>query len=233
MSTSRCSRAPQHVRRSVRPRHSTSTQSAAARIREFRPDARIIALLRSPVDRAYSYYCMLRRLGAEPLSFEDAIGKEPGRSPVLHHVQQGLYMPQLRRYLDQFGDESVAVFFTDDLRDDASGICRRVLSLLDVDTEADIDTSTIHNPASVPRSFALSRLWRWVSTGDRSHKRVTRHVVPSAMRRATRSAVRRTLFTRHIPPMRPETREQLVERYREDVSELEVLTGKDLSHWLR
>ena len=35
------------------------------------------------------------------------------------------------------------------------------------------------------------------------------------------------------PPMRPETRADLVEGYRDDIGRLEQLIGRDLSHWLR
>jgi hypothetical protein len=43
------------------------------------PDARLIIVLRDPVERAWSHYHNERRLQAEPLSFEDAIRSEPER----------------------------------------------------------------------------------------------------------------------------------------------------------
>jgi Sulfotransferase domain len=52
---------------------------APARLREVLPDARLIALLRDPVRRAYSHYYHTTRAGLEPLSFEEAIDQEPGR----------------------------------------------------------------------------------------------------------------------------------------------------------
>jgi len=52
---------------------------APARIRALIPDARLIALLRNPVDRAYSHYQHEARLGFESLSFAEAIDREPER----------------------------------------------------------------------------------------------------------------------------------------------------------
>ena len=46
------------------------SRGTAERIRGFRPDASIVAILRNPVDRAYSHYWLHVRLGAERLSFE-------------------------------------------------------------------------------------------------------------------------------------------------------------------
>jgi hypothetical protein len=52
---------------------------APARMAAALPEARVIVVLRDPVERAWSHYQNERRLGAEPLSFEDAIAAEPER----------------------------------------------------------------------------------------------------------------------------------------------------------
>ena len=49
------------------------------RVRDALPHVKLIALLRNPVDRAYSHYQMSFRKGIEPLSFEEAIAAEPER----------------------------------------------------------------------------------------------------------------------------------------------------------
>ena len=56
-----------------------SHPEAPARIRQHFPDVKIIALLRNPIDRAYSQYQMNPRKELETLSFEDAIAQEPAR----------------------------------------------------------------------------------------------------------------------------------------------------------
>ncbi len=213
------------------PQHLYS-QGAASRIHEFTPNARIVALLRSPVDRAYSHYCLYRRIGLERSSFEEAIACESWRPGTLRYVEHGFYMAQLRPYLDRFGADAVAVLFTDDLRRDPSDVCRRVCAFLGVDQGVHIDTSTRHNQGTLPRSAALARCWRSIASGDTVAKRVARHVVASVVRRAARTAAQRLLLTRRIPPMREDTRRDLAGRYRADVAELEKWTGRDLGHWL-
>ena len=58
------------------------------------PDVRLIAILRDPIERAYSHYQLMRRTGREKLSFEEAIAAEPER---LHGVQEKLAEEPLER----------------------------------------------------------------------------------------------------------------------------------------
>ena len=110
---------------------------AAARIQATTPDARLIAILREPVSRAYSNYWDRRATGHETLpSFEEAVAAEPGRLSVSdasladpraysydhdHHsyLRRGEYAHQLRRYLELFPREQLLVLTLDELHDDA------------------------------------------------------------------------------------------------------------------
>jgi hypothetical protein len=104
------------------------------------PDVRLIALLRDPVERAYSHYQMMSRTGREKLSFEEALAAEPerlegveealmGETEMLlpsghraHHQHRhrayfarGLYADQLGRWLEHFEREQLLVVPTEDL----------------------------------------------------------------------------------------------------------------------
>ena len=208
-------------------------QTSATRIHEFTPDARIVVMLRDPVDRAYSHYGHRRKSGREVLSFEEAIATEKERPAPFRYVHNGFYARQLKRYLDLFGKDSVGVFFLEDMAHDAVGLCRQLFSFLQVDATVEVDVSTIHNAAARPRSARATRLYKSVTLGDRAYLRVAKRLVPPRVRRAARSAAHRMLLTRRVPPIREETRRALVDRYRAEVRELEVLTGRDLGHWLR
>jgi len=52
---------------------------AATRAKQLLPQARVIVMLRNPVDRAFSQYQHNRRLGNEDLSFDAALAAEPRR----------------------------------------------------------------------------------------------------------------------------------------------------------
>jgi hypothetical protein len=97
------------------------------RVAELLPDIKLIALLRNPVDRALSHYQHEVRQGREPLSFPEAVAREPERlageeerlqaDPTYysynHHrfsyLRRGVYIEQLRRWLQHFARSQLLV----------------------------------------------------------------------------------------------------------------------------
>jgi len=99
-------------------------------VRETVPDARLIVLLRDPVDRALSHYHHEVALGREPLSFV----REPGYFSHAWwdytYAARGRYAEQLERWLDVFPREQLLVLASEDLAGDTSGAYARVLEFL-------------------------------------------------------------------------------------------------------
>jgi sulfotransferase family protein len=124
---------------------------APERVARMLPRARLIALLRNPVDRAFSHYQHEVALGREELSFEDALAREDERmqgelermlrDPTYFshawwnytYASRGRYAEQLERWLDAFPREQLLVLFTEELAADTAGTYRRVLDFLGVD----------------------------------------------------------------------------------------------------
>ena len=114
---------------------------APARVHAFDPGMKLIAVLRDPVDRAYSQYQMQLRWGFEPGSFEDALDREEAEldaelakfqddPPVystlvnrISYVARGRYAEQLERWLTFFPREQLLVLLSDDLADDPGPRC--------------------------------------------------------------------------------------------------------------
>lgn len=107
---------------------------AAPRAAALVPRAKVLVLLRDPVERAWSHYRHEVRAGREPLGFEQALDAEPqrlaGAEELLRHggpsavspehrchsyVARGRYAGQLRRWFDAFGREQVLVLRSEDL----------------------------------------------------------------------------------------------------------------------
>jgi hypothetical protein len=124
---------------------------APERVAQLLPDARLIALLRNPVDRAFSHYQHEVALGREPLAFEEAIDREGERmqGEVEHmlrdpeyfseawwnytYLARGRYAEQLERWFESFPRERLLVLLTDELGADPAGTHRRVLEFLGVE----------------------------------------------------------------------------------------------------
>ncbi len=126
---------------------------APQRVAQLLPHARLIALLRNPVDRAFSHYQHEVALGREPLTFEEAIDREDERmqGEVEHmlrdpeyfseawwnytYLARGQYAAQLERWFQAFPRERLLVLLTDELADDPAGTHRRVLEFLGVEPQ--------------------------------------------------------------------------------------------------
>jgi hypothetical protein len=124
---------------------------APARVARMLPHARLIALLRNPVDRAFSHYQHEVALGREGLSFEDALAHEGERmdgeldrmlrDPSYFsypwwnytYAARGRYAEQLERWLATFPREQLLVLFTEELAADTAGTYARVLDFLGVE----------------------------------------------------------------------------------------------------
>lgn len=202
--------------------------TVASRIAELVPRARLIFVLRDPVDRAYSHYWHEVRYGWEDLPFEEALEREPERLSRgfaarrhFSYAARGRYATQLRRFLDHFPRAQLLAVRSEDLRADPAAVARRCAELLGVDAGGwageERALSREVNRAEVPRLPALQRL--------------TRPLRPSFPRLAylvDLLNLRRVAY----PPMAPATRRRLREELRPEVEETARLTGLDLGGWL-
>ena len=121
---------------------------APRRVAALVPDAKLIVLVRNPVDRAYSHYHHEVALGREPLSFEDALAAEDGRTAgeearlaaepgYFSHAwwnhtykARGCYAEQLERWLDVFPLERLLVLPSEELLGEPGRTHARVLEFL-------------------------------------------------------------------------------------------------------
>lgn len=121
---------------------------APERARALVPEAKLVALLRDPVERAYSQYQHEVALGREPLSFEDALDAEEERTrgeverlvadPRYFsrawwdhtYATRGLYAEQLERWLAVYPREQLLVLTTDELGERTAETYAAVLSFL-------------------------------------------------------------------------------------------------------
>jgi hypothetical protein len=208
---------------------------AAERIHRELPSVRLIALLRNPVDRAFSSYLHLRRDGRESCdTFEEALQAEEERIQagweyLWHYTRAGYYYTQLKRYWDRFPADQIAVFPFDEFRSRPDVVLRKVLSFLQVDSEVEIDTSMQYNISGTPRFKALHGLL----SRPNPIKQLAHEFTSRSFRIRVGNRLARWNLTRSARPQMAEgTRRYLQELFSEDVIRLQELTGLDLSRWL-
>jgi hypothetical protein len=129
---------------------------AAQRIHDALPDAKIIAILRNPIDRAYSAFLHLLRDNREVHhDFEQALAQEQDRiadnwEHIWHYLSMGRYYEQVKRFYDLFPREQVNVYLYRDLRTDPCALLGDILRFVEVDPDYSFDTQTRYNEASLP-----------------------------------------------------------------------------------
>ncbi|MEJ7640094.1 MAG: sulfotransferase [Singulisphaera sp.] len=108
-------------------------------IGEFVPDAKLIAILRNPVDRAYSAFLHLVRDGRETvLDFGEALRREDERvrdgwEHIWHYRRMGCYFAQLDRYRQIFDPARITVCLHHDFKTKPIVVLRDLFRFLGVD----------------------------------------------------------------------------------------------------
>ena len=121
---------------------------AAARAAAFLPDAKLIVLLRNPVDRALSHHQHETRRGKETLPLAQAlaleesrlrgeaerIATEPGYRSTAHqwhsYRARGCYMDQIENWLRSFRSEQLLVLLSEQFYADPSTALRQVTEFI-------------------------------------------------------------------------------------------------------
>ncbi|WP_349632699.1 sulfotransferase domain-containing protein [Neobacillus sp. WH10] len=100
------------------------------------PDVKLIVLLRSPVDRAYSHYHHLKRRGVEKLTFEEAINQEGDgifrKYNNRTYLARGKYVEQLKRWMNFFPKEQILIINSENYYHDPIKGLNQVCQFLDI-----------------------------------------------------------------------------------------------------
>lgn len=207
-----------------------------ARIRAVMPDVRMAAILRNPIDRAYSKYRLLVRHGLESRSFAEVVEAQldpaalararSERVPIRQALlARGEYGRLLDGYLEHFPRQQLLLLLTDDLAREARQVVDQVLDFLGLDGGSwaavlerrhYVGGDRQRFPWLLPlfrRSGPLRRLW---------------HRVPAGHRRTAHRWYSHRLNVVRRPPgeIDPGVRRLLAELYRPDVRRLQELLGR-------
>lgn len=211
----------------------------AERIRAAVPHAKLIAILRNPVERAYSAYLHHIREGWEPCAtFVEALDAEPKRieegwSDLYHYQNGGFYYQQLSRFYSQFSAEQIKIFLYEDLVQDPQRVTQEIYDFVGVDPEFTPDTSTRYNISGVPKNPLLHQVHRFLQRSN-PFKNVAKHLLSGKMRSSLKREMIARIEAKNLrkPPLEEAAKARLLAAYRDDILALQDLLGRDLSHWL-
>lgn len=206
-----------------------SSTRAANEIRAFAPEARILVMLREPVEMARSLHALYCRSGNEDLpNFADALAAEEARKRG-ERIPAGAYFPmgllyresamnaaKLERFLDVFGADRVLPILFDEFVGDTARLYARALEFLGVDPtfQAELDPRQAAERVRLQSFLQLRR-------------------APAEIRRRLDLEGMKQHDGQARSELEPALAAQLREEFADDVARLGRLLGRDLSPWTR
>ena len=190
------------------------------RISTLLPKAKLIVMLRHPVDRAYSRFGFVIQRRDFRGSFEEFV---ESRNRAL---EMGFYSRHLERYLDHFDRSQILPMIFEEAVSERSQVRRELAGFLGVSEQLFPEAADRVNPSTVPRFRSLS------SAAVKTGRRLRRYHLESLVDLAGRMGLRRLMTSgRRVPALDRELRRNLSEMFADEFEALESSWGLDLSIW--
>lgn len=210
-------------------------RDARRRLAVDRPDARLIAVLRDPVDRAYSNWMHLWMDGLEPRAdIVEAVRRERARidegwAPFWHYSSLGMYGRQVADLLDHFPREQLLLLRYRQLVDEPDATLRRVFDFLGVP-----GAGVEEVPSDNSRPFVKDGVRaRTVGPVIRAGATVGQFLPPQVWRKVSKPLINQLHKGGETgrPKLTPEQRNILLKPHLEDIALLEDVTGESFADW--
>jgi hypothetical protein len=205
---------------------------AAKEIYKFNPNAKIIIILRDPIERAFSHYIMNLRDGfTKETDFIKEVISDYNKSQkgwgVSHlSIELGLYYEQVKRYLDIFPRDNIKIILFDDFKRDTEKVVREIFKFLNINENVPIDFNKKANVGAVPKSVKLNYII--MNTG-----KLLKPLFPNYAKKRIKNIYKNLLLKNEKPNLSSKQREALLPFFIEDIKKTQELINRDLSMWLR
>ncbi len=213
------------------------SKAASQEIYNHNPKAKIIMLLRNPVDMIYSlYHQYVNETKEDAESFSRALALEKDRknwkklsgrsvTPSFYFYRDwGMYYEQVKRYFDVFDKDQIMVLPAESFKADNAKLYKQVLEFLGVRDTSFLPEFKSVNESRAPKSSALNRLLRAYAI-----KRTLLSILGRQRYTALQKKIIEPLMFRSISRSKldPALRRELEEYFKEDVAKLSDFLGTD------
>ena len=199
------------------------------RIYAWNPNVRLLFILRNPIERAYSDYCMNLDHGI----FSKDVDREMSLDSRI--VIQGLYYDQITRFTNFFSKEQIKILIYDDLKTNPKLFLEDVYSFLEVNCLFNPNAlNRYENPKKpLPKFESLYKFIRLVYQEISKRSSYSKKAIDELKRKGYFDVFYAVTRGEEHPRMSRSTEQILARFYREDVDALSHLIGRDLSFWLK
>jgi hypothetical protein len=212
--------------------HST----AAERIHHYNPDMKLIAVLRQPAGRLYSRYLHLARENRTPSNdFADCLDKESIWWKRNDLIKEGFYYKNLSKFYEIFPKQNIRIYLYEEFNSQPEKILKDIYQFLGVDTEFETNFSVKYNQSGFIRNRFLDRIYGQKGFVTRTVRTLLPESIVNTLKKnifvqKQLNELRSTNLVK--PKLDPKVRQRLTnEVYGEDITNLQKLIGRDLSHW--
>lgn len=198
------------------------SEECPARIHSVLPEARLVIMLRHPVDRAYSHYGFTVQRSRYRGSFDDFIASRPNA------LEWGFYSRYVKAYLPFFERKQILGLLFEEVFAGADAPRTDLAGFLGIAAEKFPSNGAVSkvNRSTVPSSRTLAGFA--VKAGRRLRRRGLEPVVDVARRLGAQRLISRGA---ELPPIDPARRRELSLRYEQEFDELEACLDVDVSRW--
>jgi hypothetical protein len=193
------------------------------RMNRLIPDARLIYLVRDPIQRIISHYIHSTALGKTSESIEECL-----KSPDNNYVQYSQYYIQLKHYLKYYSLSQICIITSEDLYNSRYETLQKVFRFLEVE------------PFYYSKQFTtLKNTYADISPKSvfaRYFNRLTNHNIRFIIPETIRSLIRKMIFSRFKdrvskPILSNKLKIQLVSWLKEDINQFRALTNQKFERW--
>lgn len=209
---------------------------APERIKHYIPEAKIIAVLRNPAERAFSHFLHLIKYGYEPChDFRLALQNEGELRmgtwrPRRDYLLFGFYYNNLKRYFEHFDRSQIKVFLFEDLKTNSVALLHNIFRFLEVDDSYIPNMSIHHSVTGIPKSRILHN---FLSKSNPIRSFIS-PFLSLFISQDIKNLINYRLKVTNLqkPELKEDVRKYLINIYRNDILNTQELIQRDLSAWL-
>jgi len=208
----------------------------AKRISSTLPDVKLIAILRNPVERAYSSYLHAVRDWHETADdFWHAILMENERIkagwPMLfHYVHAGFYHQQLIHYFEVFNREQMKFIIYDDFIEKPRQVIHNLFQFLEIDQTFSPNMTTKPNVSGYPKNKFINQIYKKIFRDYKLSHSIINKVLPKKKLKSWSKKIRN--WNLEKIPLDPEITGYLDNQYKDEILRLQDLLQIKLPKWL-
>lgn len=200
------------------------SKGACDAIKKYLPEAKLIAVLRNPVERAFSHFNQLPETKKRDRKFSEIFDEKKV-------LRNGFYSTPLNMYFDSFGRDRIKILLFDSLRNDKKYFFYSIFQWVGVNPNFMPDTSIVTRQGGEIKNQAVKNIFNGNNILHSTAGFLLRPFTTPDQRRDLYKKTKNMFMQKNELP--EQLRKQLIDFYREDILQLQDILDMDLSHWLK